>query len=347
MTAEAGFTDATHHAGVTCHGLTKDFGKLRVLDDLSFTAPMGTVTGFVGVNGAGKSTTMRILLGLVAPTSGEALILGRRYADLEQPRHTVGAVLERLGAHPGQNARAYLKILAAAGGIPDRRVGEVLDLVGLTDDSHRRVGGYSLGMRQRLALGAALLGDPRVLILDEPANGLDPLGIRWIRTFVRDLADEGRCVLISSHQLSELEVIADRLVMIHKGRLIADTGVDRSLVHRDREVKLRTREPERLRELLSASGAIVAAGGERELAVRGLSAERIGEIAAANGIVLHSLVEGGSGLEEIFLELSGADRSTAPDGKSAAPTDRPESGKKPDMADGRSTVSEGSGRGNP
>ena len=207
---------------IECRGLTKDFGSRRVLDDVTFTAPKGAVTGFVGINGAGKTTTMRILLGLVAPTVGEALIDGRRYAELARPRHEVGAVLDALGAHPGQTGRAFLRGLTAAAGIDDGRVDEVLRQVELSGDARRRTGRYSLGMRQRLALAAALLGDPPVLVLDEPANGLDPLGIRWMRRFLRDLAGEGRCVLVSSHQLGELEAVADRVVMIHKGRVLTE-----------------------------------------------------------------------------------------------------------------------------
>jgi ABC-2 type transport system ATP-binding protein len=298
-------------AGVVCQGLTKDFGARRVLDEVSFAAPMGMVTGFVGVNGAGKTTTMRIVLGLVAPSSGEALVAGKRYTELDRPRHVVGAVLERLGAHPGQTGRAYLRILAAAGGIADRRVTEVLELVGLADDGQRRVGGYSLGMRQRLALAAALLGDPEILVLDEPANGLDPLGIRWTRGFLRRLADDGRCVLVSSHQLGELEAIADRVVMIDRGRVLADTGTHSALASRGREVTARTRESGRLAELVAKAGGTARQAGDGELVVRGLTAERIGEIAAGAGVVLHSLVERASALEQLFLELSGADQSLA------------------------------------
>jgi ABC-2 type transport system ATP-binding protein len=310
MAAAGARPETGQDAGVVCQRLTKDFGARRVLDEVSFTAPMGAVTGFVGVNGAGKTTTMRIVLGLVAPTLGEALVASKRYAQLDRPRHVVGAVLERLGAHPGQTGRAYLKILAAAAGIANRRVTEVLELVGLADDGHRRVGGYSLGMRQRLALAAALLGDPAILVLDEPANGLDPLGIRWTRGLLRRLADEGRCVLVSSHQLGELEAIADRVVMIDRGRLLADTGTDSALAGRGREVTARTREPGRLAELVARAGGTARQAGDGELIVGGLSAERIGEIAAGAGIALHSLVEGGSALEQLFLELSGADQSS-------------------------------------
>lgn len=295
-------------AGVVCRRLTKDFGSRRVLHELSFAAPMGKVTGFVGINGAGKSTTMRITLGLVAPTAGEALVAGKRYAHLDQPRRVVGAVLERLGAHPGQTGRAYLRILATAAGVFDRRVSEVLELVDLAGDGHRRIGGYSLGMRQRLALAGALLGDPKILILDEPANGLDPLGIRWVRGLLRQLADDGRCVLVSSHQLGELEAIADRVVMIHQGRLVADTDVDGDIVEHRREVMVRSRDAERLARLIGKAGGVARPGGADELVIRRMTAERIGEIAAAGGVVLTSLVERGSGLEEIFLELSGAGR---------------------------------------
>jgi ABC-2 type transport system ATP-binding protein len=242
---------------------------------------------------------------------GTALVAGKRYAQLDRPRHVVGAVLDRLGAHPGQTGLAYLKILAAATGIADRRAAQVLELVGLADDGRRRVGGYSLGMRQRLALAAALLGDPEVLVLDEPANGLDPLGIRWTRGLLRQLADEGRCVLVSSHQLGELAAIADRVVMIDRGRVLADTGIDSALARRGREVTARTPEPGRLAGLVARAGGTARQAGDRELVVRGLTAERIGEIAAGAGVVLHSLAGGGAALEELFLELSGADRSSA------------------------------------
>jgi ABC-2 type transport system ATP-binding protein len=295
-------------AGVQCRRLTKNFGPRRVLDDVSFAAPMGAVTGFVGVNGAGKTTTMRIVLGLVAPTAGEALVAGRRYVELDGPRHVVGAVLERLGAHPGQTGLAHLRVLASAAGIAEGRVTEVLELVGLADEGHRRVGGYSLGMRQRLALAAALLGDPDVLVLDEPANGLDPLGIRWTRGFLRQLAEEGRCVLVSSHQLSELEAIADRVVVIDKGRVIADTRTDGAMAGGNRAVTVRTREPERLARLVARAGGTATRVDSRGLVVHGVRAERVGELAAVAGIVLCSLTERDSGLEERFVELSGAQR---------------------------------------
>jgi ABC-2 type transport system ATP-binding protein len=296
--------------GVVCQGLTKEYGGRRVLDDVSFSAPMGAVTGFVGVNGAGKTTTMRIILGLVKPTSGTALVAGRPYAKLDRPRQMVGAVAEHVGAHPGQTGRSFLRALAPMAGVGNKRVQEVLELVDLAEAARRRVGGYSLGMRQRLALGAALLGDPQMLILDEPANGLDPVGIRWTREFVRDLAAQGRCVLMSSHQLGELEATADRVVMIHKGRLIADSEIEDTGGH-GKEVTVRTPQRERLAGLIEGAGGTTRATGEQDLGVHGLTVEQIGELAAGEGLVLYSLAESRSRLEEVFLELSGAEASAA------------------------------------
>ena len=204
---------------VSIRGLTKHFGKVQAVTDLSFEVPSGRVTGFLGPNGAGKTTTLRMALGLIRPTSGQALIGGRHYADLDRPRQVVGALLEATGFHPGRRGRDHLRVLAQAAGVPPKRVEEVLDLVELTDSADRRVGGYSLGMRQRLGLASALLGDPRVLILDEPANGLDPAGISWLRGLLRELAAQGRAVVISSHVLSEVEQTADAVVIIHEGRL--------------------------------------------------------------------------------------------------------------------------------
>ena len=210
---------------VECRSLTKLFDGIPAVDDVSFTVPAGTVTGFVGANGAGKTTTMRTILGLVAPTSGEALVAGVPYRQLEAPRHTVGAVLDGPGVHPAQTARGHLRILARAAGLPSQRVEEVLELVELGGHARQRVGTFSLGMRQRLALAAALLGDPAILLLDEPVNGLDPPGIRWLRRLLRSLADEGRAVLVSSHLLGELAEVADRMVIIDRGRLIADAAI--------------------------------------------------------------------------------------------------------------------------
>jgi ABC-2 type transport system ATP-binding protein len=214
---------------VSVCGLTKQFGRIRAVEDLTFDVGPGQITGFLGPNGAGKTTTLRMLLGLVRPTTGAALIGGRPYLSLLQPRRTVGAVLEMTGAHPGRRARDHLRVLAQVTGVGDRRVADVLDLVGLAEAADRRVGGYSLGMRQRLGLAGALLGDPPVLLLDEPANGLDPAGMAWLRGLLRDLADEGRTILISSHVLSEVAQTVDQVVIIHEGRLrfagpLADLG---------------------------------------------------------------------------------------------------------------------------
>jgi len=214
---------------IACRNLTKRFDRPEpAVDQVTFEVPAGTIVGFAGANGAGKTTTMRMILGLVRPTAGEALVDGRPYQDLDHPRRMVGAVLDGPGAHPGHTGRAHLTILATAAALPhpQRRVGEVLELVNLTEHAGRRVGGYSTGMLQRLALAAALLGDPQILILDEPANGLDPPGILWMRTLLRQLADDGRAVLVSSHLLGELAAVADRILIIDRGRLVADTTLD-------------------------------------------------------------------------------------------------------------------------
>ena len=217
--------------GITITGLTKRFGTIEAVDDLTFDVPAGQVTGFLGPNGAGKTTTLRMLLGLVAPSAGEALIGGRRYQDLDAPRRVVGAAVEAMAAHPGRRARDHLWVLATAAGAAPERVDEVLDMVGLTEAQDRRVGGFSLGMRQRLGLASALLGDPQYLVLDEPANGLDPAGMAWLRGLLRRLAGEGRTVLVSSHVLSEIAQTADHVVIINGGHLryagpLADLDAD-------------------------------------------------------------------------------------------------------------------------
>jgi ABC-2 type transport system ATP-binding protein len=205
--------------GITVRGLTKRFGEIEAVRDLSFDVPTGQVTGFLGPNGSGKTTTLRMLLGLVAPTSGEVLVDGRRYQELDEPRRVIGAAVEAMTAHPGRRARDHLQILAAAAGASPARLAEVIDQVGLRDAQHRRAGGFSLGMRQRLGLAGALLGDPQYLVLDEPANGLDPAGMAWLRGLLRDLAAEGRTVLVSSHVLSEVSQTADHVVIINAGQL--------------------------------------------------------------------------------------------------------------------------------
>ncbi|MQY16164.1 Vitamin B12 import ATP-binding protein BtuD [Streptomyces sp. RB5] len=286
---------------IEVRGLTRLYGSHRVVDEVGFTAPTGLVTGFLGPNGAGKTTTLRMVLGLVKPTAGTALVGGRPYQELPHPRRVVGAMLEATGFHPGRSGRDHLRILATAGGVDRKRVDEVLGMVELADDAGRRVGGYSLGMRQRLGLAAALLGDPRVLILDEPANGLDPAGMAWLRGLLRSLAAEGRCVLVSSHVLSEMAQTADHFVIISRGR----TRYDGTLAGLgDPCVSVRTPDPAALRDALVAAGHEVSAGGADGLEVRGTSPGEIGRVAAGAGIALSGLTEAGTSLEEAFLRLT-------------------------------------------
>jgi ABC-2 type transport system ATP-binding protein len=284
--------------------LTKRFGATLAVDDLSFTVNPGTVTGFLGPNGAGKSTTLRAILGLVRPTSGKTSVLGQPYARLDRPFSRVGALLETFDAHPGRSGRNHLRVLAVGGGAPRSRVDEVLELVELGDAGRRRVKGYSLGMRQRLGLAAALLGDPEVLVLDEPANGLDPQGIRWLRDFLRSLAGEGRTILVSSHVLAEVAQTVNEVVIIHRGRLIRHATMDEVSAMAAGSTTVRTPDGVRLTSLLAQAGLEVRAQGDGELAVTG-AAEQIGEIAAANGVVLHELTPARATLEDVFLELTG------------------------------------------
>ncbi|GAA4066341.1 ABC transporter ATP-binding protein [Actinomadura miaoliensis] len=284
--------------------LTKRFGTVRAVDGVSFAARPGEVTGFLGPNGAGKTTTLRMLLGLVAPTSGRALINGRRYAELERPVVEVGAALEATGFNPGRSARDHLKVVCTAAGLPTRRVDEALEATGLKEAADRRVLGFSLGMRQRLALAEATLGEPRVLILDEPANGLDPAGIHWLREFLRHLADVGCTVLVSSHVLAEVEQVADRVVIVARGRVLRDAPLAELV--RGGELKVGTRQPEELRRALEDAGATVRSEDDR-LWVSGVDAERVGRAALEAGAVLTELVEERSGLENVFLELTRAE----------------------------------------
>jgi ABC-2 type transport system ATP-binding protein len=292
-------------ATISVQGLTKRFGDVLAVDHLSFDVGPGTVTGFLGPNGAGKTTTLRMLLGLVAPTSGTATIDGRPYRELPDPPRRVGAVLEAGGFHPGRSARDHLRVLATAAGLPPRRVGEVLEQVGLASAGRRRVGGFSLGMRQRLGLAAALLGDPEVLVLDEPANGLDPEGVHWLRGLVRGLADQGRTVLVSSHLLAEVAQTVDRVVIIDRGRLVAQSTLAALTAGADRTVRVRTPQAEALRGLLVARGATVTLDGPDRLVVGGVTTEQVGQAAAAGGVVLHEMRFERSNLEEVFLELTG------------------------------------------
>ena len=277
------------------------------VDDLSFTVEHGRITGFLGPNGAGKTTTLRVLLGLVQPTAGSATILGRAYRSLDEPARRVGAVLEATGYHPTRSGRNHLRVLATATGVPTTRVDEVLALVKLEPWARRKVKTYSLGMRQRLSLACALLGDPEVLVLDEPANGLDPEGIRWLRDLLRSLSTEGRTILISSHVLAEIAQTVDDVAIIQQGRLVAHAPLD-ELTSRG-AVRVRTPAVERLRDVLTAAGLGASIVAPDRLAVEG-TPERVGEIAAANGVVLHELRADAS-LEEIFLELtSGGEEAT-------------------------------------
>ena len=285
--------------------LTKRFGPTLAVDDLSFTVRPGVVTGFLGPNGAGKSTTMRMLLGLVTPTSGSALVGGMAYADLPDPPRTVGALLEADAFHPSRTGRAHLAILAAAAGLPRPRVDEVLGLVGLLGAADRAAGGYSLGMRQRLGIAGALLGDPEVLILDEPANGLDPAGVRGLRTLLRERAARGASVLVSSHQLAEMALIADEVVVIRDGALVTHDRVDALTLQRTRALVVRSPERDRLVPLLESVGGVVEVdGAPGRFVVADLDAARVACVALQAGIEVHELTERTTSLEDAFLELT-------------------------------------------
>jgi ABC-2 type transport system ATP-binding protein len=285
--------------------LTKRFGTTTAVDDFSFNVRAGYVTAFVGPNGAGKSTTMRMILGLARPDGGRALVNARPYTELRHPLCQVGALLDAAAVHPGRRASDHLLWLARSNGIPRGRVQQVLELVGLSDVARRRVRGYSLGMRQRLGMAAALLGDPPVLIFDEPANGLDPDGIVWLRGFLRSLAAEGRAVLVSSHLMSELEDTADRLVVIGRGRLIAATGVAELLASASgRSVRLRTPQLREVMRVLAAAGGTVTSDGPNVVTVTGLDAARIAELTAERGLPLHELTPQRATLEQAFMQLT-------------------------------------------
>jgi len=291
---------------IEARNLTKDYGRKRAVDALTFTVEPGVVTGFLGPNGAGKSTTMRLILGLDAPSAGEVSVNGRPYRDHPAPLHEVGALLEARSVHPGRSAYHHLLALARTHGIPERRVGELLEFVGLEEVARRRAREFSLGMGQRLGIASALLADPRTVILDEPVNGLDPEGIQWMRNVLLQLAAEGRTVFVSSHLMSEMALIAEHLVVIGRGRLIADTSVE-EFVRRASGTAVRVRSPQaaRLRELLLAdAGVSVSDAGPGLLEVTGLTAEQIGEAAAAHGVVLHELTPLRASLEEAFMELT-------------------------------------------
>ncbi|AIJ27072.1 ABC transporter ATP-binding protein [Amycolatopsis methanolica] len=288
---------------IEARGLTKHYGKTLAVNDLSFDVAPGEVTGFLGPNGAGKSTTMRMILGLDNPTSGQVTIGGKRYTELKNPLRTVGALLDAKWVHPNRSARAHLAWMAKSNHIPARRVDEVLDIVGLTSVAGKRAGGFSLGMSQRLGIAAALLGDPEVLLFDEPVNGLDPEGILWIRKFMHRLADEGRTVFVSSHLLSEMALTASNLVVIGKGKLISQSTT-KEFVARASENTVKVRSPQlaKLRSLLPADSATDTDDG---ILVSGLDSEKIGELAASNGIVLHELSPQTGSLEQAFMQITG------------------------------------------
>jgi ABC-2 type transport system ATP-binding protein len=292
-------------AAIEVRSLTKRFGSVVAVDDISFDVEPGKVTGFLGPNGAGKTTTLRMVLGLARPTSGSVTIEGSPYAELADPAGTVGAALEHAGFHPGRRARDHLRVIARASGIPVSRVDETLELVALSDAAKRRVGGYSLGMRQRLALATALLGDPQILVLDEPANGLDPQGIRWLRDFLRWYAAEGRTVLVSSHVLAEVAQTADAAIVIARGRVVAQAPIEELTAGRSSVVEVISPRAEQLAEALRRRGWTVTPGEDGALRVSGAEQAAIGDVAHAEGIALHGLHTEQASLEEVFFELTG------------------------------------------
>ncbi len=293
---------------IEAHELTKNYGDKRAVDGLTFMVRPGIVTGFLGPNGSGKSTTMRLILGLDRPTKGTVTVNGKRYRDHSAPLAEVGALLEARSVHTGRSAYNHLLALAQTHGIPRRRVDELVDLVGLGEVARKRAGQFSLGMGQRLGIAAALIADPHTLLLDEPVNGLDPEGIHWIRTLLRGLAAEGRTVFVSSHLMSEMSLTADHLIVIGRGRLIADLSVD-DFVRRasKRLVRVRTPDGSRLRDALAGPDVTVTVVDDGALEVAGLTAEQVGEAAASAAIVLHELTPLQASLEEAFMELTSQD----------------------------------------
>jgi ABC-2 type transport system ATP-binding protein len=290
---------------IEAHGLTKRYGDKLAVDDLTFTVRPGVVTGFLGPNGAGKSTTMRMILGLDTPTSGSVTVNGRPYREHTAPLHEVGALLDARSVHPGRSARNHLLAMAQTSGIPRSRVDEVVEAVGLASVARKRAGGFSLGMGQRLGIAAALLGDPRTVILDEPVNGLDTEGIRWIRSLLQGLAAEGRTVFVSSHLMSEMAMTAQHLIVIGRGRLIADAGTE-ELIARAAPgvVRVRSTDPEALAALLRSRNVAVSSDGDGALAVSGLSTDEVGRAAGTAGITLLELTAQQASLEEAFVDMT-------------------------------------------
>lgn len=298
-------------SGISVRQVAKTFGGVRAVDGLSFDVKFGSLTGFLGPNGAGKTTTLRMLLGLIRPSSGTALINGMRYAELARPAHTVGAVLEATGFHPGRTARDHLRVLARPHGIGDDRIEAVLAEVDLTGDAGRRVGGFSLGMRQRLGLAGALLGDPPILVLDEPTNGLDPAGVHWLRTLLRGRVAAGGALLVSSHLLAELALAADDVVIVDKGRLVAQGSVEELTGSRRSGVRVRTPQAARLHTSLLERGVRAELSGPDEVFAVDATSEQVGQAVAASGLVVYEMTVVRANLEDAFLALTAAQRSTS------------------------------------
>ena len=290
---------------IEAHGLTKRYGDKTAVDDITFTIAPGSVTGFLGPNGAGKSTTMRMVMGLDHPSSGSVTVNGKPYAKHRAPLREVGALLDAKAVHTGRSARSHLRTMAATHNIPARRVAEVIEMTGLAAVARKRVGGFSLGMGQRLGIASAMLGDPRTLILDEPVNGLDPEGVQWVRRLVRSLADEGRTVFLSSHLMSEMAQTADQLLVIGRGRIIA-AGPVQDVIDSVSGAAVRVRTPRatELEALVRGNGVVVTSPEPGTLELRGIDAERIGEVALAHGIVLHELSPRSASLEEAYMALT-------------------------------------------
>ncbi len=290
---------------IEAHGLAKRYGSTVAVDDLSFEVREGQVTGFLGPNGAGKSTTLRMILGLDKPTSGSVTIDGRAYATFRRPLFEVGALLNAKAIHEGRSAYNHLLCIAQSNGIGRRRVDEVLDIVGLTSVAHKRAGAFSLGMGQRLGIGGALLGDPGVLIFDEPVNGLDPEGIVWVRTLLRSLADEGRTVFVSSHLMAEMALTADHVIVIGRGKLLAEASID-DLITSSTQNYVRVRSPQQveLNLLIAANGGSGILKPDGSLAVSRITAAKIGDLAVANRIALHELAPQAASLEDVYMSLT-------------------------------------------
>ena len=290
---------------IEARGLSKRYGDKLAVDDVTFTVRPGLVTGFLGPNGAGKSTTMRMILGLDAPTSGSVTVNGKPFSEHRRPLHEVGALLEARAVHTGRSARNHLLVMAATTGVSRRRVEEVIEMVGLTGVADRRVGAFSLGMGQRLGIASALLGDPRTLILDEPVNGLDPDGVRWIRHLLRGLADQGRTVFLSSHLMSEMALTADHVIVVGQGRLLRDQSMASFIADASTDVvRVRSPHADRLRALLEAEGTVVRGAGDGALEVEGRTSDQIGTTAAEHAITLYELTTQGASLEEAYMALT-------------------------------------------